>query len=236
MFYTLSMWAIWMVAAALVGGVVAWLLRGLRSSRRSRPDADPAEITQLRARVTDLQMIVADRDRLRLELEQRPPAGVPVDTDALATAQLERDLAASQLAESQQWLAELRVRLWNSESMVRDLQAVIRANAATGAPPKPDLIGGSRVMGVPVVNNDFTLIEGVGPRIAQLLVDRGITTWWALANSDVELLRSVLREAGPKFQVHDPRSWPQQARLLAFGEWEKFLTLAAALRYGHPSR
>jgi len=235
-FYTLSMWAIWMVAAALVGGVVAWLLRGLRSSRRSRPDADPAEITQLRARVTDLQMIVADRDRLRLELEQRPPAGVPVDTDALATAQLERDLAASQLAESQQWLAELRVRLWNSESMVRDLQAVIRANAATGAPPKPDLIGGSRVMGVPVVNNDFTLIEGVGPRIAQLLVDRGITTWWALANSDVELLRSVLREAGPKFQVHDPRSWPQQARLLAFGEWEKFLTLAAALRYGHPSR
>ncbi|MBU6315146.1 MAG: hypothetical protein KGR47_01450 [Acidobacteria bacterium] len=236
MFYTLSMWAIWMVAAALVGGVVAWLLRGLRSSRRSRPDADPAEITQLRARVTDLQMIAADRDRLRLELEQRPPVGVPVDTDALATAQLERDLAASQLAESQQWLAELRVRLWNSESMVRDLQAVIRANAATGAPPKPDLIGGSRVMGVPVVNNDFTLIEGVGPRIAQLLVDRGITTWWALANSDVELLRSVLREAGPKFQVHDPRSWPQQARLLAFGEWEKFLTLAAALRYGHPSR
>jgi hypothetical protein len=68
------------------------------------------------------------------------------------------------------------------------------------------------------------------------LVDKGITTWWALANSDVELLRSVLREAGPKFQVHDPRSWPQQARLLAFGEWEKFLTLAAALRYGHPSR
>mgnify|MGYP003339862063 CR=1 FL=1 len=110
------------------------------------------------------------------------------------------------------------------------------AMAKVLAPPKPDLIDGSRVLGVPVLNNDFTLIEGVGPRIAQLLVDRGITTWWALANSDVELLRSVLREAGPKFQVHDPRSWPQQARLLAFGEWEKFLTLAAALRYGHPSR
>lgn len=236
MFYTLSMWAIWLVAAALVGGVVAWLLRGLGQARRRRPQATDAELTQLRARVSDLQMVAADRDRLRLELEQRPAMGTAVDTEALATAQLERDLAASRLAESQQWMAELRVRLWNSESMVRDLQSVIRANAATGSPPKPDLIDGSRVMGVPVLNNDFTLIEGVGPRIAQLLVDKGITTWWALANSDVELLRSVLREAGPKFQVHDPRSWPQQARLLAFGEWEKFLTLAAALRYGHPSR
>ncbi|MEY4173504.1 MAG: hypothetical protein RI900_669 [Actinomycetota bacterium] len=237
MFYTLSMWAIWMVAAALIGGVVAWLLRGLRPVRRHRhSDVNESELAKLRSRITDLQLIAADRDRLRLELEQRPRDAAPADPEALATAQLERDLAASQLAEAQQWLAELRVRLWNSESMVRDLQAVIKANAATGAPPKPDLVGGSRVMGVPVVNNDFTLIEGIGPRIAQLLVDKGITTWWSLANSDVELLRSVLREAGPKFQVHDPRSWPQQARLLAFGEWEKFLTLAAALRYGHPSR
>jgi predicted flap endonuclease-1-like 5' DNA nuclease len=235
-FYTLSMWAIWMVAAALIGGVVAWLVRGLRMPRGRRSDSGSAEVALLRARVNDLQMIAAERDRLRLELEQRPPGAPADDAESLATVQLERDLAASQLAESHQWMAELRVRLWNSEAMVRDLQSVIRANAVTGAPPKPDLVEGSRVMGVPVVNNDFTLIEGVGPRIAQLLVDKGITTWWALANSDVELLRSVLREAGPKFQVHDPRSWPQQARLLAFGEWEKFLTLAAALRYGHPSR
>ena len=238
MFYTLSMWAIWLVAAALIGGVVAWLLRGLRLPRRQRPDVNAAETAQLRARVNDLEMIAAERDRLRLELGQRPtaPPAEEGDQESFATVQLERDLAASQLAETQQWMAELRVRLWNSDSMVRDLQSVIRANAATGAPPKPDLVGGSRVLGVPVLNNDFTLIEGVGPRIAQLLTEKGITTWWALANSDVELLRSVLREAGPKFQVHDPRSWPQQARLLAFGEWEKFLTLAAALRYGHPSR
>lgn len=236
MFYTLSMWAIWLVVAALIGGVVAWLLRGLVRPRRRSAESESAEAVRLRARVNDLEMIAAERDRLRLELERRPAATTDPDAESVATLQLERDLAASQLAETQQWMAELRVRLWNSESMVRDLQSVIRANAVTGAPPKPDLIDGSRVLGVPVLNNDFTLIEGVGPRIAQLLVDRGITTWWALANSDVELLRSVLREAGPKFQVHDPRSWPQQARLLAFGEWEKFLTLAAALRYGHPSR
>jgi hypothetical protein len=53
-----------------------------------------------------------------------------------------------------------------------------------------------------------------------------------MANADLALLRSMLAEAGPKFQVHDPTTWPQQARLLANGQWEKFKTLADALRIG----
>lgn len=235
MFYTLTMWALWLIAAALIGGVMAWRLCGIRSRRPQGTDTSMGEVEQLRARIDDLQRVAAERDRLRLELELRPVQSAPVNTDALASAELDRDLALRHAAEQAQWVAELRVRLWNAEARTRDLQAVIHANSVPGAPPRPDLLEGARLLGVPVVHNDFTLIEGIGPRIAQLLIDRGITTWWALANTDLELLRSVLREAGPKFQVHDPRSWPHQARLLAFGEWDKFLTLAAALRYGHPT-
>jgi predicted flap endonuclease-1-like 5' DNA nuclease len=236
LFYTLSMWVWWLVVAALIGAVVAWRLRGLRQPRVSRNESSTREVEQLRARIDDLQRVAVERDRLRLELEQRPAVSAPTNVDALAAAELDRDLALRHAAEQAQWVAELRVRLWNAEARSRDLQAVIHANNVPGEPPRPDLLEGSRLLGVPVVHNDFTLIEGIGPRIAQLLLDRGITTWWALANTDLELLRSVLRDAGPKFQVHDPRSWPHQARLLAFGEWDKFLTLAAALRYGHPTR
>jgi predicted flap endonuclease-1-like 5' DNA nuclease len=78
--------------------------------------------------------------------------------------------------------------------------------------------------------NDLTIIEGVGPKIAELCVQRGITTWWSLANCDLDVLRTMLAEAGPKFQVHDPTTWPHQARLLANGQWQKFKTLADALR------
>ncbi|MEY4338915.1 MAG: hypothetical protein RLZ14_765 [Actinomycetota bacterium] len=236
MFYTLSMWVWWLVVAALIGAVVAWRLRGLRQPRVSKNESSTREVEQLRARIDDLQRVAVERDRLRLELEQRPAVSAPTNVDALAAAELDRDLALRHAAEQAQWVAELRVRLWNAEARSRDLQAVIHANNVPGEPPRPDLLEGSRLLGVPVVHNDFTLIEGIGPRIAQQLLDRGITTWWALANTDLELLRSVLRDAGPKFQVHDPRSWPHQARLLAFGEWDKFLTLAAALRYGHPTR
>jgi predicted flap endonuclease-1-like 5' DNA nuclease len=235
--YTLSTFALWLVGAALIGAVVGWLLRGLRAPSADQTAELTQEIQRLRGRVSELDGVAAERDRLSAELEvQRavvPDAGLVA---ALATARSERDELAVTLAQQSTWVGELRVRLWNAEAKTRDLQAVVDANAAYGAPSKPNLIEGSRSLGVPVEYNDFTLVEGIGPRIAQLLQERGLTTWWALANADVELLRSVLAEAGPKFQIHDPRAWPQQARLLANGQWDKFATLAAALRHGHPSQ
>ncbi len=237
MFYTLVTFALWLVGAALIGAVMGWLLRGLRASAADQTVELSQEIERLRGRVVELDGLTAERDRLTAELEQQravvPDAGLVA---ALVTVRSERDELAVTLAQQSTWVGELRVRLWNAEARMRDLQAVVDANAAHGAPPKPDLIEGSKHLGVPVEYNDFTMVEGIGPRIAQLLHERGLTTWWALANSDVELLRSVLVEAGPKFQIHDPRAWPQQARLLASGQWDKFATLAAALRHGHPSR
>jgi predicted flap endonuclease-1-like 5' DNA nuclease len=236
-FYTLGTFALWLVGAALIGAVVGWLLRGLRAASADQTAEYTQEIQRLRGRVSELQYVAADRDRLGAELEQQrvvvPDASL---ISALNTARSERDELAIKLTQQSSWVGELRVRLWNAEARVRDLQAVVDANAAYGAPPRPDVIEGSRFLGVPVEYNDFTLVEGIGPRIAQLLHERGLTTWWALANADVELLRSVLTEAGPKFQIHDPRGWPQQARLLASGQWDKFATLAAALRHGHPSQ
>lgn len=237
MIYTLVTFALWLVGAALIGAVTGWLLRGLRAPSADQTVELTEEIERLRGRVAELDGVAAERDRLGAELEQQravvPDAAL---VTALTATRSERDELAVTLAQQSTWVGELRVRLWNAEARVRDLQAVVDANAAYGAPPKPDLIEGSRYLGVPVEYNDFTMIEGIGPRIAQLLHERGLTTWWALANADVELLRSVLAEAGPKFQIHDPRAWPQQSRLLAHGQWDKFATLAAALRHGHPSQ
>lgn len=237
MIYTLTTFALWIVVAAVVGAAMGWVLRGLRARDTDRTPELEQELARLRSRVTELQEMGAERDRLAAELEQQrsvvPDAAL---VTALAAARSERDELAVRFAQQSSWVGELRVRLWNAEARARDLKSVVDANAAYGAPPRPDTIEGSRCLGVPVDYNDFTLIEGIGPRIAQLLHERGLTTWWALANADVDLLRSVLAEAGPKFQIHDPRAWPQQARLLANGQWEKFATLAAALRHGHPSQ
>lgn len=233
MLYTLSIWALWLVLAALVGGVVGWLLRSISASRRGDVDAALDDAAQLRARVGDLERAVADRDRAlqQMELQQSIlPAPQVVESPTTAA---ERDELARKLAEAQHWIGELRVRLWNSEAKNRDLQAIVDSHVVAAAPPEPDLGEAARVLGMPVRMNDLTVIEGIGPAIAHLCINRGITTWWSMANADISVLRSMLAEAGPKYQVHDPTSWPQQARLLANGQWEKFQRLAEALRDGY---
>ena len=69
--------------------------------------------------------------------------------------------------------------------------------------------------------DDLKKIEGLGPKIATLLHDNGIRTWAKLAETPVETLQGILRSAGDRFKMHDPTSWPDQARLAAEGRWQE---------------
>ena len=69
--------------------------------------------------------------------------------------------------------------------------------------------------------DDLKVIEGVGPKIEQLLKDGGINTWVELAGADVERLKEILDAAGPRYQIHDPSTWPAQAKFAAAGDWEE---------------
>ena len=62
---------------------------------------------------------------------------------------------------------------------------------------------------------DLSKIRGIGPAIATLLSDRGIATWSQLAETEVSDLQAILDEAGPRYRVHDPSTWPEQAAELA---------------------
>ncbi|TVR84062.1 MAG: 50S ribosomal protein L27 [Saprospirales bacterium] len=67
-------------------------------------------------------------------------------------------------------------------------------------------------------SDDLKIIEGIGPKIAELLNNSGITTYAALAAATVDHLRSLLDEAGGRYRVHDPGTWPQQAQMAADGK------------------
>lgn len=69
--------------------------------------------------------------------------------------------------------------------------------------------------------DDLKIIEGVGPKIETLLKDGGISTWAELAAAPVERLKEILDAAGPRYQIHDPGSWPAQAKFAAEGKWEE---------------
>jgi predicted flap endonuclease-1-like 5' DNA nuclease len=67
-------------------------------------------------------------------------------------------------------------------------------------------------------SDDLTLIEGVGPKIAELLVKAGMTTFADVAKTKVADLKKVLESAGSRYTMHDPSTWAKQADLAAKGK------------------
>lgn len=82
----------------------------------------------------------------------------------------------------------------------------------------------------PPAPDDLTKIEGIGPKIAALLQGAGITTFDELAETDVERIGALLKEAG--LRLADPHSWPEQARLAAEGDWDGLQALQDSLKGG----
>jgi large subunit ribosomal protein L20 len=80
--------------------------------------------------------------------------------------------------------------------------------------------------------DDLKIIEGIGPKIAELFIAAGIGTFAKLAATNVDKLREILTAAGSKFASHDPTSWPQQAKLAAEGKMDELKALQAQLDGG----
>ena len=78
----------------------------------------------------------------------------------------------------------------------------------------------------------LTLIEGIGPKIASLLHADGIETFADLAKTKVGTLSKILKDAGPRFSMHKPNSWPKQARLARDGKIDALKKLQAGLKGG----
>ena len=215
--YTLVKGLVWVVFALLLGGVIGWLLRSLKSRRqiaRARTAAggshagggpgDATELERLRLRLAELEPVVVERDRLRAELE---PIVVERERVRAAIASVRPDPATHRSA---------------GQPLVPD------------APPAPDIAAAAAVLGREIELDDLRVVVGVGPAIESLCRRIGIRTWWDLATTETSLLRTMLTEARPGLAVDDTASWPLQARLLAEGRWAEFKALTEELAAGRP--
>lgn len=95
---------------------------------------------------------------------------------------------------------------------------------------KPKTI--KKVKAVIIASDDLTKIEGIGKKIALLLNKENIKTYKMLAKTSIKKLQLILDSAGSKFNVHDPATWPKQAKLAASGDWEALAILQEELKGG----
>lgn len=84
----------------------------------------------------------------------------------------------------------------------------------------------------PASADDLKKIEGIGPKISEILTTAGIATFAQLAASEAEKVKEILAEAGNRYKMHDPTTWPQQAGLAAEGKWDELKTLQDQLQGG----
>ncbi|MEO6651451.1 MAG: hypothetical protein ABIP17_02200 [Ilumatobacteraceae bacterium] len=192
--YTLMKGLIWVLLAVVLGVVIGWLLRSVAAKRQIE-----------RARSGN----VGSTDQAEVERLRNRVAN-------LETVVTERD--------------RLRKELDERSSVTGAVPATV-PESIIGAPPAADppalaadteLAEAAAVLGRPVILDDLTVIEGIGPTTAELCHGIGITTWAELSVTEVSLLRTMLNDAGQRFKATDPSTWPTQAALLAGSAWADF--------------
>ena len=78
--------------------------------------------------------------------------------------------------------------------------------------------------------DDLQKIEGIGPKISEILHQSGIHTFSQLAEIQVIILESILKDAD--LRIANPSTWPEQAALAADGKWEALEELQEELKAG----
>jgi predicted flap endonuclease-1-like 5' DNA nuclease len=165
-----------------------------------------AEVSALRA---ELDSMKAERDSWKQE------------------ADVQGRNAASALA--------LESRVSGLEGQVRQLQSEnqsLKANLDVAMTEKATLAEALARASGPVKPDNLQVIEGIGPKLEEILNAHRIYTFRQLADSPVDALQKIINEAGEAFRIHDPGTWPEQAKLLSEGKLEAFEKLTEELKGG----
>ncbi len=104
--------------------------------------------------------------------------------------------------------------------------------AVKGTAAKSKKVAGNAKIGAEPAKDNLTMIEGIGPKIEELLRNRGIHSFRELADASNDTLRDVLTQAGARYRIHNPATWQEQARLAADHKWEELTNMQRDLKGG----
>ena len=77
------------------------------------------------------------------------------------------------------------------------------------------------IAAIPTQEDELTKVEGIGPKIKEILYEAGIKSFVQLSKTNPDKIKDILAAAGNRYKMHNPATWPKQAELAAAGEWDK---------------
>ena len=132
----------------------------------------------------------------------------------------------------QNWEARILAREHELNDKEGDLvrQAATATELRAGLEAAKELI--SRRYKTPEGADDLQAIEGIGPKIANLLRNADIKTFERLSETSLGELTRILEAGGPRFGLADPMSWAEQASCLVNRDFVAFEELKESLIAG----
>jgi predicted flap endonuclease-1-like 5' DNA nuclease len=109
-------------------------------------------------------------------------------------------------------------------------------SAASAPPARVIDVSAARAAGFNLKHDDdLAIIEGIGPKLNELLHANGIKSFADLSRASVPELLEILERGGPHFQLANPGSWARQAALASENRWGELKRLQEELISGRPS-
>ncbi|MBW6492193.1 MAG: hypothetical protein K0B15_13480 [Lentimicrobium sp.] len=249
---------IMLLGAAILGFIIGWLFRKSYKQEFLAMKADHDPCSGIKAGLEqNINGLNADLEKSRLMISSLTSekeglwADLKVkisDIDQAKNSITEKETEIKQL---QDQLVSLRASLDKTNVTLKSLEAEKAAlhaeinqlhekldktslgfAAAAQAAVIPDMHIAAQVLGKNYKVNDLKLVEGIGPKIEELFHKAGIHTWAQLAASETSKLKQILDAGGEQFRLHDPSSWPQQAKFAASGLWKELKELQDKMQGG----
>jgi predicted flap endonuclease-1-like 5' DNA nuclease len=205
---------------------------------------NPAHLSRIAALTAEVAVIAGLRDQIK-QLQSAPPKVVEKIVEKVVDRPVDRvvEKLVEKVVPDTKGVEEREARLRALQSQHDALAASSRKQETTiheldaelrrlKAPPRID-VDAARAAGFTLRGaDDLERIEGIGPKIAELLHADGIHTFHDLSKSTPEAIRAILDKAGPNFRIANPGTWPEQAYLAAHNRWEALKALQGVLDAG----
>jgi predicted flap endonuclease-1-like 5' DNA nuclease len=240
--FTCCLW--WFVLGLLAGWLLSWLLNRLIGRTEAREIPAPASpvapaVAAAPSRVDDLVIIEGIGPRIA-ELLRRNG----VDSfETLARADvsslwaiLDKGGPRFRLANPGTWPAQALYCVrgdWDGLKRYQDeLYAGVQLLADVSAEVEID-VAAAKAAGFDLEGpDDLEIVEGIGPKIAQLLRQHGVTTFVQLASASPAEISAILEKGGPSFRIANPGTWPEQASYCVRNDWAGLKALQDRLTAG----
>lgn len=204
-----------LLGAFALGFFLAWWLW---KKYKDMVDGLERDKASLHAKLVDMEK---DEASLRYQISELERGKIDINT-ALRKCEADKAVLSSKMVKLEDDLENIQANA-GANDLGETALGFVAGNAMSGmTTDKKDevLVGGINYVGL-FKNDNLQVIEGIGPKIEQLLKDNNITTWAGLAACPVDGLQNILSNAGSNYRIHNPKSWPEQARLADEGKWKE---------------